>query len=50
MEASRLGNVEIALLLLENGADPNLQNNVRLLLASYGVCSYDLLYSKNGLH
>ena len=28
MEASRLGNVEIAQLLLEKGADPNLTNNV----------------------
>ena len=28
MEASRLGNVEIAQLLLEKGAHPNLTNNV----------------------
>ena len=38
MEASRLGNVEIALLLLENGVNPNLQNTVRLELATYEVC------------
>lgn len=38
MEASRLGNVEIAQLLLENGADPNLQNTVSQELPTYEVC------------
>ena len=28
MQASRVGNVEIARLLLDNGADPNLTNDV----------------------
>ena len=33
MEASRGGNFEIARLLLDNGANPNLANSVRLLSA-----------------
>ena len=34
MEASRGGNFEIARLLLDNGANPNLANSVRILRMS----------------
>lgn len=60
MEASKVGNVEMVRLLLENGADPNMTNDVSIMMHSLakwqsfndlqGKCFLLMEAANNGLY